>query len=91
MAQVLTQFHRGNRPPQFLFAQPHYTGRKTVSGAEIVERDWFVEEAAGVKEPAHPGETMGQYRERKAKRRRAFKYAALTLLAVALLVAMRVW
>ena len=65
--------------------------RRTVSGRLIVEPDWFLREAAGVRSPRHAGETMGQYRERKAKRRRVLIQAGWVLLTVALLVAMRVW
>ena len=63
--------------------------RHTVSGALIVEPDWFLREAAGVKRPEFPGLTMTEYRERKAKRRRAIKQAVLVLAAVGLVVA--VW
>ena len=85
MAQVLTQFHRGNRPPQFLFAQPHYTGRKTVSGAEIVETDWFVKESAGLE---FDGLTVRERQERNAKRWRVVKIAVGILAAVGLAVGM---
>lgn len=85
MATVLKQFHRGtNKPPQYLFSVPHYTGRRTVSGTEIVESDWFAYESAGVQ---HPGETYREARERKAKLRRVVKDAAIILAAVGLIVA----
>ena len=61
--------------------------RQTVSGALIVEPDWFLREAAGVKRPECPGLTMAEYRTRKARRRRAIKQAAVVLAAVALIVA----
>lgn len=60
--------------------------RRTASGAVIAEPDWFLKEAAGVREPEHPGETMTEYRARKAQEMRVYKAVAIgcaVLLAVA--------
>lgn len=59
-----------NRPPQYLFIHP----------------TWFEEEAAGIRQPKHPGETMAEFRERKARRRRACQIAVAVLLMVSLAV-----
>ena len=43
---------------------------------------------AFLKSPEHPGETMAEFRERKAKRWRAIRQALWVLAGVALIVAM---
>lgn len=60
--------------------------RQTLSGCLFVEPDWFLREAAGVKQPIHAGETMSEYRERLAKRNRVLLLALFTLAAVAIAV-----
>ena len=44
-----------------------------------------------LKQPVHPGETMAQYRARKAMQRHVIVVALCTLAAVGLLVTMRVF
>jgi len=80
MAQALKQFHRGTKPPQYLFEVPHPTGRKTVSGTEIYESDWFVKEAAGLN---HPGLTQREVEAQRMRKMKVWELAVGILFAVA--------